>query len=362
VSVQHHPFEVLVDRLGEFDSIIDTRSPGEFALDHLPGAINLPVLDDSERAEVGTLYKQVSPFAARKRGAALVARNIARYIESDLAGHPKDWKPLVYCWRGGERSGAMAHILARIGWRTTQLAGGYKSYRRAVIEGIDALGPGLDYRVLCGPTGSGKSRLLAALSEEGAQVLDLEGLAVHRGSVLGSWPDDLCQPSQRAFESRLWAALRALEPGRTVFVESESRKVGDLRVPITLSEALHKSPCVELELPLAERVALLMEDYAHLIADPPELQKRLGYLTVRHGRQVIAAWTALIAARQWPELVGELLRLHYDPAYRHSSSLHFAKLEGAQRLRVPSAERASFARAAKELLARIAKAHPAATV
>src|SRR5437762_4380792 len=163
----------------DFDAIIDARTPAEYALDHIPGAISAPVLDDSERAEVGTLYKRVSPFEAKKLGGALVAKNVARHVEVLFGGKDKTWKPLVYCWRGGKRSGAMAHILREIGWQARTLEGGYRAYRKYVLGELAKLPARVDFRVVHGPTGSGKSRLLGALREAGAQVLDLEELAAH---------------------------------------------------------------------------------------------------------------------------------------------------------------------------------------
>src|SRR3954462_251566 len=230
----------------EFDAIIDARTPAEYALDHIPGAVSAPVLDDAERVEVGTLYKQVSAFEAKKRGAALVARNVSRHIESLFKGNAKRWKPLVYCWRGGKRSGAMAHILREVGWDAATLEGGYRSYRRWVVGQLERLPGRLDFRVIHGPTGSGKSRLLAALEKAGAQALDLEGLAAHRGSVLGTLPDRP-QPSQKWFESQLLQALADLDPGRPVFVEGESRKIGEVQVPSALIERMRASPCIALD-------------------------------------------------------------------------------------------------------------------
>ena len=207
-------------RLDTFGAVIDARSPSEYAEDHLPGAVNWPVLDDDERRRIGTEYKQISPFDAQKRGAALVARNIARHIEAHVMDRPKSWHPLVYCWRGGKRSGALAWFLDQMGFRTHVLEGGYKAYRTAVIVALQTLPERLDFEVVCGKTGSGKTRLLGALRDAGAQVLDLEGLARHRGSVLGILPD--CpQPSQKAFDTALWNALRGFDPARPVFVESE---------------------------------------------------------------------------------------------------------------------------------------------
>ncbi|OJW79430.1 tRNA 2-selenouridine(34) synthase MnmH, partial [Thiobacillus sp. 65-1402] len=232
-----------VAELPAFDEIIDARSPGEFAVDRIPGAINLPVLDDAERERVGTLYKQVSSFEAKKVGAALVSRNIARHLETWFADKPKSYRPLVYCWRGGSRSGAMTHILQKIGFAATQLDGGYQAYRRHVVAELERLPALLSYRVVSGPTGSGKSRLLQALADEGAQVLDLEALAAHRGSLLGALPEQP-QPTQKSFESAICFALARFNPQRPVFVESESKKIGVLRVPAALIAAMRASPCI----------------------------------------------------------------------------------------------------------------------
>ena len=144
----------------QFDAIIDVRSPAEFALDHIPGAINCPVLNNEERAEIGTLYKQVSPFAAKKLGAAIVSRNIALHLEQSFLDFPREWRPLIYCWRGGERSGALTHVLNRIGWKAMQLEGGYQGFRRVVIDDLEHAAKQFDFQVICGMTGSGKTRIL----------------------------------------------------------------------------------------------------------------------------------------------------------------------------------------------------------
>ena len=266
MSAHPAPFSVGLDRLDEFDTIIDVRSPAEFAEDHIPGAINCPVLDDEERVRVGTLYKQVSPFEAKKVGAALVSRNIARHIETHFLSKPKSWKPLIYCWRGGQRSGAMTVVLGQIGWGARRLEGGYKTFRQGVLEALDALPPKLRFNILCGPTGSAKTALLDALAAEGAQVLDLEGLACHRGSVLGGAPNTN-QPGQKAFETRLWSALRGFDPARPVWAESESRRVGRLHVPGVLFECLRDGECTLVQAPLEARVDHLLERYADLIAE-----------------------------------------------------------------------------------------------
>jgi len=341
-------FEELLPQLDRFDAIIDVRSPAEFAEDHLPGAINCPVLSNEERIKIGTLYKQVNAFEAKKLGAALVARNIAQHIETQFLAHGRDWQPLVYCWRGGNRSGAMAHILARIGWPVTQLDGGYKEYRRHILTALTTLPTRFSYRVICGTTGSGKSRLLQTLAEKDAQVLDLERLAAHRGSILGHLPS-MSQPSQKAFESSLWLALRGFDPDRPVFIESESKKVGDLRVPEALIQTMRTSPCVSLLLSLPDRVKLLMQDYGHFVADPHLLNAQLGCLNSLHGREKIERWQALALAGKMEQLVEELLREHYDPAYTRSMERNFTSISKAHCVALDGITAADFQRATQAL-------------
>jgi tRNA 2-selenouridine synthase len=316
-----------------FDDIIDARSPGEFAEDRVPGAINLPVLDDAERARVGTLYKQVSPFDAKKVGAALVSRNIAAHLDAFFADKPKSYRPLVYCWRGGSRSGAMTHILQKIGFGAVQLDGGYKAYRRHVVTELERLPGEFTYRVVAGPTGSGKSRLLAALADAGAQVVDLEGLAAHRGSLLGALPATP-QPTQKAFESNLWQALLKLDPARPVYIESESKKIGELRVPEPLIVAMRASPCVRLDVAMDARVGLLLDDYQHFFADPGLIKQQLGYLAPLRGGETVAHWQSLADAGAWRELARALLVEHYDPAYFKSLARNFAARDDDQSFKV----------------------------
>lgn len=344
------PFVEALLQFDTFDAIIDVRSPGEYAEDHVPGAINCPVLSDAERSEVGTLDKQVDPFEARKLGAAYASRNIAAHIECHFRDKPRTWKPLVYCWRGGNRSGSMAHVFARIGWPVTQLEGGYKNYRRAVIDALEVLPSRLTYRVVCGPTGSGKSRLLQALAAAGAQVLDLEALARHKGSVLGSLPD-APQPSQKMFESAIWDALRRFDPQQPVYVESESKKVGNLRVPEALMEAMRASDCILLSLPDPERIRLLMEEYDHFVAAPDVLAGKLDKLVAFYGHETIASWKAMAWADALPELTQQLLERHYDPAYLKSIERNFARLAEGKRIVLDSGSRTAFAEVAASLMA-----------
>ena len=334
--------------LTDFDAVLDARSPAEFAEDHVPGALSRPVLDDEERVRIGTIYKQVSPFEAKKLGAALVARNIARHVEGSFLDKPKGWRPLVYCWRGGKRSGAMAHVLREIGWEAKTLAGGYKAYRRYVVESLSIAPAKISFRVIHGVTGSGKSRLLRALGAAGAQVLDLEGLAAHRGSVLGNLPGQ-SQPSQKMFESLLLQALSGLQASKPVFIEGESRKIGQLQVPEGLIERMRASECVLLETGLDTRVALLLEEYRHFFADPAALGAQLDCLAGLHGRDKVAQWKSLAAAGEWRSLAARLLEEHYDPAYRRSAAHNFPRLSEARVFRLSSSEQGAFDRLAGEI-------------
>jgi tRNA 2-selenouridine synthase len=298
------------------DTIIDVRSPSEHAEDHVPGAISLPVLDDDERARVGTIYKQESPFRARKIGAALVARNAARHIETALAEKDGGWRPLVYCWRGGQRSGSFATILAQVGWRTEVLEGGYRSYRRLVVRALyDDPWP-MPLVVIDGNTGTAKTALLERLGRLGAQVIDLEGLARHRGSVLG--PDPAGQPSQKAFETGIATALAVFNPTRPVVVEAESSKVGDLIVPPRLWAVLRAAPRVVIEAPLEARASYLARAYGDLAADPERLVALLAQLAPFHGTERVARWQDMARDGDRERLAAELAEIHYDPRYAKS--------------------------------------------
>lgn len=328
---------VSLDALPRFDALIDARSPAEFAEDHIPGAINLPVLDNDERARVGTLYVQESSFAAKKIGAALVARNVADHLESHFIQQEKGYQPLVYCWRGGNRSGAMVTILRAVGWNAHQLEGGYKAFRKRVMSDLGTLPDTLRFIVVCGTTGSGKSQFLRTLVQAGAQVLDLEALAAHKGSLLGALPDTP-QPNQKLFESRIWHALRGFDPGRPIFVESESKKIGALHVPGRLIERMRASECLRLETDPGVRIALLKDEYTHFLADPARLNRQLDLLIDLRGRARIEHWKALALAGDWDTLVEQLLTEHYDPAYHRSLGSNYPQAEQGPLLRLTAAE------------------------
>jgi tRNA 2-selenouridine synthase len=352
------PADQALTRLQAFDTIIDARSEAEFAEDRLPGAVNWPTLDDAQRASVGTEYKQVSAFDARKQGAVLAARNIATHIEQHVLGQQQGWKPLVYCWRGGQRSGSLGTVLGAIGFTVHVLEGGYREFRRAVVNDLQTLPAGLRFQVLGGRTGSAKSRLLHALAAEGAQVLDLEALAAHRGSVLGPLPWQ-AQPSQKAFDTAVWEALRSFNPDRMVFAESESRTIGRLRVPEPLLVRLRESPCAEVQMPLPERVAFLLEDYAHFVADTPAFCTRLDVLRTVQGHAVVDDWQMQAQAGSWAEVVKDLLVRHYDPVYDRSTARNYQQFGQAEPLALADGSAATLAAAARQLVSAAGQSAPA---
>jgi len=340
-------------QLRAFDALIDARSPSEYAEDHLPGAINCPTLDDAERVLVGTAYKQQGAFEAKRIGAPIVARNIARHMDALFAHKPRDWKPLVYCWRGGARSGSLAHVMRQVGWEVMRLEGGYKAFRRQVVADLDALPARFRFEVVCGATGTGKSRLLEALAQTRAQVLDLEILAAHRGSLLGDLPDEP-QPTQKAFETAIWHALSTFDATRPVFVEAESKKVGNLRVPDVLMERMRQGECLRVETVREGRIALLLEDYAHLIAHPALLVEKIDCLTPLHGTERIEGWKTRIAEGNWRALVTDLLDEHYDPAYRKSMYRNYVGAASATPVAVEDISRDGFLRIAQGISAKLA--------
>lgn len=339
-----------------FDLVIDARSPGEFAEDHIPGAVNLPVLDDAERAEVGTIYVQDSRFKARRIGAAYVAKNVARHLQTALADKGGGFRPLVYCWRGGMRSNAMAHILAQVGWRTAVLAGGYRTYRHEVTAALYDARPAFRAIVLDGATGTGKTEVLQRLAARGLQVLDLEGLAEHRGSLLGRLPGRE-QPSQKLFESRVLAAIEAFDPARPVVIEAESSKVGERMVPPVVWQAMTAAPQIELAAPTPARARFLAAGYEALGTSPGELMGLLKRLPSHPGPRQLEAWLRMVEEGRGEALAAALIEQHYDPAYRRSSRKHERRSLG--RVELADLGPAELDRAA-EAVARLAQGPAAA--
>lgn len=300
-----------------FDAIIDVRSPAEFAEDHIPGAVNLPVLDDAERAEIGTIYVQQSKFLARRIGAAKVARNIAAHLDGPLKDRDGGFRPLVHCWRGGQRSGAMVAVMDQIGWPVTVLDGGYMTWRRKVQAALYG-DPALSVVLLDGGTGSGKTALLLRFAERGLHAIDLEGLAGHRGSLFGA--TGRAQPSQKMFESRLFEVLESLDPTRPVVVEAESSRIGARTIPPGLWSAMGRASVVELSAPVEARAAFSARVYADIAADIAALETALGRLPPHHSKETVVGWKAMARDGRTVELAAALIAEHYDPAYRRMSA------------------------------------------
>ncbi len=299
-----------------FDQIIDVRSPSEYAIDHLPGAINLPVLSDAERAQVGAVYVQDSRFTARKMGAALVARNAATHLDGALKDKDGGYRPLVYCWRGGQRSASFAGILAQIGWRVRVLNHGYRAYRRLVVRTLYDDPFPAPVVVLGGHTGTAKTEILCHIDDLGVQVINLEGLANHRGSLFGGRKDP--QPSQKAFERKLAQVIGGLSPDRPVIVEAESSRIGNLTIPPMLWAAMRQAPRIRLEVPLEVRAAYLATNYRDITADPEHLRAVIEKLRPLHSRDRIDHWLELAGSGDFTALALSLMEHHYDPRYKRS--------------------------------------------
>lgn len=312
-----HPHQLEVQDWPSYAMVIDARSPREYAEDHIPGAVNLPVVGDAEYAEVGTTHRS-DKHAAYLIGVEYSLRNIAAQIRPLISRFTPRDRFLVYCFRGGKRSRLWADNLRTIGFEVDVLAGGWKNYRRWVRAGLESLPRAFSYRVLCGPTGCGKTRVLHELERQGEQVLELEGMARHRGSLLGDLPG-VAQPSQKLFDTLLLETLRQFDARRTVWIEAESKKIGDLQLPDALNDAMHHSPVVNLTAPMAERVRLWREDYPHFASDPVEMVRKLDPLKPLVGKEVLSRWHAFADAGQVDDLFESVMTQHYDPCYIRST-------------------------------------------
>lgn len=334
-----------------FDLIIDARSPREFDEDHIPGAVNLPVVDNAEFAEVGTLHR-TNPLAAYQLGARYSLQNIARHIETHLSEYGNRSRILVYCFRGGKRSKVWQDVLETIGYRVERVKGGWKAYRRWVNEQLGVVPSHFRYVVVSGPTGCGKTRLLAVLQENGAQVLDLEDLATHRGSIIGAVPGKQ-QPTQKLFDSRLLERLSTFDSARPVWVESESKKIGQVQLPDALLDTMRAGTTIAIDAPMAQRVQLLREEYAHFEEDPGSLIERLRYLRSLVGGEEFERWESLASQKNVPELFERLMRHHYDPTYRRSILRNYPEIDASPKIVLDGLSMAQLAPIARELIARI---------
>lgn len=313
-----------------YDLIIDARSPREYEEDHIPGAINLPVVDNEEFAEVGKLHR-TDPLAAYQLGARYSLQNVARHIEQCVSKYSGKSRVLVYCFRGGKRSKVWFDVLETIGYRAEKLPGGWKAYRRWVNEQMTTAPGGFRYIVLSGPTGCGKTRLLGALAGEGAQVLDLEGIAVHRGSIIGAVPGRK-QPTQKMFDSLLLRQLGEFDPALPVWVEAESKKIGQIQLPDALLSSMRQGMTLAVDAAMPLRVQLLREDYRHFEEDPQALIQRLAYLRPLIGGEEFSAWEDLAVRREVPQLFERLMRNHYDPTYRRSIQRNYPAIDASPKI------------------------------
>ena len=330
------------------DEIIDVRSPAEFAEDHIPGAINLPVFSNEERAEIGTIYKQQSPFLARRKGAALVSQNIAAHIHHHLHDRPENWRPLIHCWRGGQRSRAFAHICAEIGWACFLLDGGYKAYRGQVLDGLRARPSDLSIIIISGKTGAGKTHLLQAIAKQGGQIIDLEGLACHKGSLLGADPAQN-QPSQRFFESQLYDIMSHFDTSKPVFIEAESSRVGDIAIPKELWHIMNDASVIELESPLSYRLELLKADYPHLLhKEATDLHMLIEGMTKRYGSKTTTQWRTYLLNGDFDSFITQILSDHYDPSYERTGKRHERNI--LETLHLQNDDGANFDKLAEECL------------
>ncbi|XP_062609406.1 tRNA 2-selenouridine synthase-like isoform X2 [Saccostrea cucullata] len=303
------------------NEVIDVRTLKEFKEDHIPGAVNLPVLSDLERHEVGKLYSQDS-FKGRIYGAELVTKNISQMIHEYLIKKPKEYSPLVYCWRGGQRSYSVAVVMAQIGFDVYVLEKGYKTYRERVKECLNEMPGKFTYKVLSGPTGSGKTFLLSKLSALGEQVLDLEGIANHKGSVLGAEINGT-QPSQKWFESQIVEKLRSFNLEKVVWVESESVRIGNVHVPQTLHKEMGKAQHFRINLPMEKRVQHILKNYPDYIENFQFTKQKLMKLKSYHSNSKLSEWISLGESGQWTQFVEAFLTEHYDPSYSLSQSKNF---------------------------------------
>ncbi len=301
------------------NQIIDVRSPSEFHEDHIPGSTNLPVLNDEERKLVGSIYKNDSPFKAKKLGASLISKNIAMHIKKKFINNPGSWKPLIYCWRGGQRSNAIAIILSEIGWEVFLLKGGYKTYRKEINNSLNSIINNYKYIVLRGKTGTAKTKILEMIINKGGYALNLENLAKHKGSLLGKLPKS-SQPSQKYFESLIYFELKKLRKNKPVLVESESSKIGNLYLPSNLLYKIENSPCIDIESNIDARASYLVKDYSKFILKKNSFNELFLYASSKLGKEVVNKWKKNYENKNWKELALQLIVEYYDPLYSHKKN------------------------------------------
>lgn len=310
--------------------LLDARSEGEFNFAHIPGAVSFPILNNDERKEVGTCYKQRGHEAAVLLGYKLVGAKFEDYLKHAYQNF-KGQDVYLHCWRGGLRSRIMANLLDSAGFRVFLIQGGYKAYRQEVLRFLQ--GP-FQFKVLGGYTGSGKTRVLQAMAAKGAQVLDLEALASHRGSAFGAL-GLAPQPKQEHFENLIFETLRRFDPNKTIWVEDESRLTGTLQIPNQVYAAIREARVWFLQYSLDYRAQITLEEYGgfdtQVLAEiTAKLRKRMGDLMNR-----VAIETILQGDKEtWVRMVLQ----HYDKQYdygvgqRPPANIHPLTLSGDELL------------------------------
>ncbi|SMG61272.1 tRNA 2-selenouridine(34) synthase MnmH [Paraburkholderia susongensis] len=337
-----------LEALKKFGLIIDARSPREFAEDHLPGAINLPVVFDDEYAEVGTAHR-TDPMRAYQIGVAYSLKNIARHLELPYFQTGRRMAILVYCFRGGKRSKLWSDTLETIGYKVERLPRGWKGYRSWVLQTLDELPRQLQLNVLSGPTGCGKTSLLIALRKAGAQVLDLEAIASHRGSIIGAIPGRP-QPSQKLFDSLLLAEISRFDLSKAVWIESESKRIGRVQLPTALFDRMHDGRVFEVETPMSERIAMWHREYPHFERDPVGLVSKLAYLKELIGGTTLQKWTQFAELGEIDELFESIMLDYYDPAYARSTKKNYRRAQNPTRIQLETLDSEHLARVAERLI------------
>jgi tRNA 2-selenouridine synthase len=276
---------IKIEQLWDYSTdriLIDVRSPAEYKHAHIPNALSLPLFNDDERARVGTAYKQVSPENALLKGLEFVGPKMAGFVKKAIRWAPER-KVIVHCWRGGKRSGSMAWLLKFAGFDVLTIEGGYKHYRNFVLQQFD--NQQVKIIILGGKTGSGKTAILKELEKQGEQIIDLEGIAHHKGSAFG-WIGESEQPTTEQFENNLYDVLRKIDVTKRVWVENESHSVGSVYIPNGFWNQMKKAPLIHIEVPFEARVKHLVEGYTHtskedLVLSFQKISKKLGYDIVK---------------------------------------------------------------------------------
>jgi tRNA 2-selenouridine synthase len=338
-----------LETLKGFDLIIDARSPREFEEDHVPGAINLPVVYDAEYAEVGTTHR-TDPMRAYQIGVAYSLRNIARHLDLPFFRTSKRATILVYCFRGGKRSKLWTDALETIGYKVQRLPTGWKGYRNWVRATLADAPTKMHFNVLSGPTGCGKTRLLHALRQAGAQILDLEALASHRGSIIGGIPGHP-QPSQKYFDTLLLEAISRLDLTKPVWIESESKKIGQVQLPTSLFEAMHHSRLFSVHTSMSERVLMWHREYPHFEKDPVGLVEKLSYLKALVGGPTLKIWKDLAEQGEIDALFESIMVDYYDPSYTRSTNKNYGKTGQVTAIRLDTLDSTYLADIAAKLIA-----------